>query len=253
MDRIAASGMSALSVWDDTFTVAPKRVERFCDLMIERGLRVAWWCFGRTEWVLKNRRLLPKMARAGLRMMWLGVESGEADVLEGYGRSTPFDRVQEAVRLLAAEGILPTTSFIVGPPDVTEDQLQREQERAAILYDLGTVNVFTLMIPLPGTKLHADLRARGLVASDDLRLYSGTRAVLRYPHVDAARVEGYFYENYRWSILGERFLGSVGRANLWQDHDAPDPPDAAVLQAGFEAEVRRARSLELEALETQHP
>ncbi len=232
----------AVSVWDDTFTVSPQRVEAICDGLIGRGSPATWWCFGRSEWILRNRHLLPKMRRAGLRMMWLGVESTEAGALKDYARPTPFDQSKAAVRILVEEGILPTTSYIVGHPEITRAGLRAEHERSEETFALGSVNVYTIMIPLPGTPMHARLQAEDRLVSTDLRLYGGTRAVVRYRHVEAAEVEDHFYEAYAGSILSERFLTHVGRANLWSQ---ATETRARNLRVEFEAERDRARTLEL--------
>lgn len=240
-------GVRALSLWDDTFTVKPARVRAFCEGLIERRLDVTWWCFGRSEWVGKHQDLLPLMARAGLRMMWLGVESNDPRTLAEYAREKTAGTAEYAVRALVDEGILPTTSFIVGHPDTTADQLEREYARSMSFYDLGSVNVYTLMIPLPGTPMFSRLRADGLLASDDLRLYGGTRAVIDYPHIAREAVEDHFYTAYSNSILGERFLGHVGRVNLWGD-DAIDDARGdlrTALSDGYGREVARMRSLEV--------
>ena len=242
---VTAHGIRALSVWDDTFTVKPARVRAFCEGLIERRLDVTWWCFGRSEWIGKHQDLLPLMARAGLRMMWLGVESSDDQTLAEYARLKTAGTAEYAVQALVSEGVLPTTSFIVGHPDTTPQSLAHEHERSMRFYDLGSVNVYTLMIPLPGTPLFESLRDRQLLATDDLRLYGGTRAVLDYPQIERAAVEEHFYRAYAGSILGDRFLGHVGRVNLWDSGvPASHHPQRDALHAGYQREVQRMRALE---------
>jgi len=249
--RASSDGLTAFSLWDDTFTVSPRRVEAFCDGLIARGLDLSWWCFGRSEWVCDNEALIPKMVRAGMRMMWLGVESSDDGTLDEYGRSRTHGTAPRAVDILVREGALPTTSFIIGHPQVTADSMAREYERSLAISGRGSINVYTLMIPLPGTPMHASLERSGRLLSDDLRLYGGTRAVIRYPHVDPQRVEEHFYRAYHDSILGPRFLERPGRANL--SADGLDPASPARLEAGFEAEVDRMLKLERQTRPSMSP
>ena len=247
-EQIGPDGIRELSFWDDTLTVSASRVRLLCDWLEAHDSQAHWWAFGRSEWLLQHRDLLPVMARAGLKMMWLGVESCRPEHLADYGRSTHLEKARQACQLLLDHGILPTTSFIIGHPDTTRAGLEQEIALSRELFELGAVNVYTLMIPVPGSTIHRRLTAEDRILTHDLRLYAGTRAVIRYRDMESQEVEEVFYQAYKDSILSERHLAHVGRTGMWRQLDRTPADRARILEAGFEEELEVAQSLGAEPL-----
>ena len=90
-----------------------------------RGLGVAWWGEGRIDTMLGfSPATWRAMRDSGLRMVFLGAESGSEETLERMdkgGRLTP-ELTLELVRLMAEHGIVPELSFVLGnPPDPEAD------------------------------------------------------------------------------------------------------------------------------------
>lgn len=241
-------GVDAFSVWDDTFTASAQSVRAICAQIIASGVNIRWWCFGRTEWVVRHPDLLGPLHQAGCRMMWLGVEAAEENQLKGYNKPQAGAHSLRAVELLRDHGIASTTSFIIGNVLDTRDSVRRLIDASQLFAEKGSVNVFTILVPIPGTPLHAELERRGLIQTTDLRLYNGTRAVLKYPNVDPEEVESLFFDAYRDAILGERALRQFGRTNFWDDETAGDEAAFAsyrqTLLEGFDREKQKMLTLE---------
>jgi radical SAM superfamily enzyme YgiQ (UPF0313 family) len=238
---VDATGMRRFSVWDDTFTLSVTRMNTILAALEQRELRVEWWCFGRIEWVNRNRETVERMARNGCKMMWIGVEATDKRDLENWHRTASLDDALNATRVLTDTGIVPTTSYIIGNVEQTRDDIFRTLEHSRRTFDLGAVNVYTLLSPMPGTSIHTDLAGRGLLATTDLRLYNGTRAVVRYPHLDTEFVEETFYDAYRASILSPRFLKQHGRVGF---SNAAATDTKIDWDSGFRKECHRMMTLE---------
>ena len=56
-----------------------QRAREFCELLLDKNLRMTWFCFSRVDTV--TRELLALMKRAGCVSLNFGVESGDAQML----------------------------------------------------------------------------------------------------------------------------------------------------------------------------
>jgi radical SAM superfamily enzyme YgiQ (UPF0313 family) len=134
--------------------------------------------------------LAEAMARGGVKMAFLGIESGDERNLKVLGKSKQSSRTGKVVRALREAGIIVIGGFIVGNPDDREEDV-----RAAYRYvreigvDHGIVQCLT---PYPKTELRRQLLERGLVTNpDDLDRYNGFIPNVRTEHLserDLARV-----------------------------------------------------------------
>jgi radical SAM superfamily enzyme YgiQ (UPF0313 family) len=126
--------------------------------MTERGLRKRWFCQASVN-IADDPEVLQWAARAGCRMIFLGIEAEDADALSevnkrlnlkrGVGAyAAIFDRIHQA-------GIAVLGAFIFGMDGDTPDKLRR---RADFMIDSGVdVMQATVMTPLPGTELFSRL------------------------------------------------------------------------------------------------
>lgn len=243
-------GTRSLSVWDDTFTTSVARVEAFASEIVRRGLDIRWWCFGQAQWVNRNRHLLSALREAGCRMMWIGVESTEADRLAAYGKGIGVQDGPAAVEALVAADILPTTSFILGEPEDGRAGVEARVRQAKSFEDMGAVVVQTLSIPVPGTDRFRQMAAQDRILRQDLRLFSGVRSVVDVPGMSPDEVETVFRDAYLDAILSPRWMNAFGRANLWetagaeQDANGSAPASLQELRESARREFARLQAVE---------
>lgn len=92
------------------------------DEIIARGLEVSFTCFG--HFASAQADHFARMAQAGLRAIFFGIESGCPEVLNrAVGKGLDLARVRETVRAAQAAGIFVVTSMIVPLPFDTEETL----------------------------------------------------------------------------------------------------------------------------------
>jgi anaerobic magnesium-protoporphyrin IX monomethyl ester cyclase len=116
-------GIDAVELNDNNFFVDERRVADFSDRI--KGLQMTWWGEGRVDTLLKYEDASWRVMRnAGLRMIFLGAESGSAETLQRMdkgGRLAP-EMTLELVEKLGGLGIVPELSFVLGnPPDPEAD------------------------------------------------------------------------------------------------------------------------------------
>jgi anaerobic magnesium-protoporphyrin IX monomethyl ester cyclase len=204
-ERVAATvrtyadrwGVDAVEMNDNNFFVHEARTAEFAERI--RDLGVTWWGEGRIDTLLGyDRSSWQAMRDSGLRMVFLGAESGSAETLERMdkGGSVTPEATLEMVDRMRDWGIVPELSFVLGnPPDPEEDSRQtlefiRRLKR--INPDTEIILYLYTPVPLAGT-LYDEARASGFALPSDPRRVglgrvAGFRpAPLRHHPVDPAR------------------------------------------------------------------
>ncbi len=115
--------IDGLELHDMDFFVSEARTAEFSERMIGRGL--SWWGLGRIDTLMSYAdSTWELMRRSGCKMIFVGAESGDDDMLE---RMNKGGRSSTALTLAFVEkmkhyGIVPELSFVMGnPPDPTAD------------------------------------------------------------------------------------------------------------------------------------
>jgi magnesium-protoporphyrin IX monomethyl ester (oxidative) cyclase len=167
-----------LKIWDANFLTNIRRVERICDLMIERGLtNFRIMTETRARDVVRAEPILDKLHKAGLRKVGLGIESPNPETLEKMNKRNTFDDVSRAIELLKSKGIGVDGYFIVGHHSETEADTMVYPEVAR---SLGLRNtLFFAMTPYPGTKIFEEYRSQGNITSYDWDLYNNFCPVVK--------------------------------------------------------------------------
>jgi len=178
-------GFRAVCFMDDNFTFSPRRVEAICDGILSKGLDVRWWCFSRVDTIARHPDMVRRMAEAGGRSIFIGVESPTARVLERFGKGIGPDQARKAVSFLKQNGFEVLASYILGAPEETRGDL-RTTIRFARELDTHTAQ-FTLLTPYPGTALYDDLRDR--IRERNWRKYDSIHAVFEHPSISRLELQ----------------------------------------------------------------
>jgi len=99
VDEIEASPAKMIMFADDNFFVLPERVERMCDLLIQRRIDKLYFANARIE-LAHYQRMLEKAWRAGFRMILLGLESANDRTLAQLHKGFTTRQVREAFTVL---------------------------------------------------------------------------------------------------------------------------------------------------------
>ena len=151
IEGLVRLGVRNVRFMDDTFTVQRQRVEKLCAWLAEHHPDVRWTALTRLDRV--DRELAATMARGGCRRLYVGIESGEPERLEAWGKGISVEQIEAGAAAARAAGIELSGFFIVGAPDETEDEVRRSADFAARL-KLDFVIVTRLQY-WPGTRLTA--------------------------------------------------------------------------------------------------
>jgi radical SAM superfamily enzyme YgiQ (UPF0313 family) len=209
---------------DDNLFGSPRFAAALCDGM--RGMGRVWQAAG-TLTAIEQPGLLEKAAAAGLRSLFVGLESLSAANLRAQhklqgtrdhgGIGDPRLRYEAAVRRLHDLGIMVNASFVFGL-DEDDESVFAATVDWAVSQGIETAT-FHILTPYPGTVLHRRLESQGRITSTDWDRYDTRHAVFAPARLSAAALEeGYrraYRDFYSWaSILRAGRVADGPRARL---------------------------------------
>ncbi len=153
---------------DDNLTLDLKRFEAVCDGIIERNIHIGWETPNGVRADCLNLELLKKMKRSGAKSIFVGVESGDQQILDSViCKSLDLSRVVEFAKNAKEIGLKPGAFYIIGFPGETKENMQRTVNFALELkrkYDVG-MHLFAAT-PSYGTRLYEECKAKGYLPAD---------------------------------------------------------------------------------------
>ncbi len=188
-------GFRAFAFIDDNFTLDPRRVVAFTEELDRRRLDIIWWCFSRVDTIVKNEEMVARMAEAGARRVFMGLESGSQEVLNRYGKGIATYQQEEAISILRRHGIETHGGFILGHPEETKETIKRTIDTAVRLNPYCAQ--FSMLTPYPGTKLYNDARRENRLLHRQWQYYDGLHSVVRTDLLTPDELQGMLSRAYR--------------------------------------------------------
>ena len=144
-------GVRHLKIMDELFVSNNhKRIEEFCNALIERDYNLNMWCFARTDTV--NPNLLNLLKRAGMHWMAYGFESIHQDSVTDQRKGSKVSEYEKIIRWTKEAGIAIIADFIAG---FWEDDYTRLEATYEFMcrQNFEFINLYPLFA-YPGTPLY---------------------------------------------------------------------------------------------------
>lgn len=192
----AQIGMSYFSLTHDNFTTSPKYNRKFCQWFLENNPEgFTWNASARTDTVTVDD--LDLMQRAGCRSLFFGVDSGSKRIQDIIDKHLDLEEFKTILRESVKRGISAITSFIIGFPEETEEEVNATLSLALWSKFNGASEVqLHRLSPLSSTKVYAqyfkDLQFSPVV-SDISFIVFPTEKILERIH-DHPRLFSSFFE-----------------------------------------------------------
>ena len=170
----------AVAFMDDNFTLNPERVIQICDGIIERGYDLKFWNFSRIDTIVNNPTMVAKMALAGSKIVYLGIESDNKETLNSLGKRSSILDVEKAINLLRKNNIEIYGSFIIGNINESASDVNKTITMA-IKLDTNIAQ-FSILTPYPGTVLYHKLKDR--IFTKKWKFFDGLHLVFKHPHIN---------------------------------------------------------------------
>lgn len=132
---------------DNTFNTNLRRLEEFCDILIEKNLQILWSASIRIDIVTYDLAL--KMKKSGCFNVAIGIESANNFILEKIGKKTTIEKIAEGIRIIKSVGIEIMSQYVIGSP---YDTLETIKESVSFAKNSGCdyANFYTVL-PFKGT------------------------------------------------------------------------------------------------------
>jgi len=192
---------------DDTFTDDLPRAEAIARRLGDLG--VTWSCNAKAN---VPRETLEVLRDNGLRLLLVGYESGDQQILNNVKKGVRLDIARRFTRDCHDLGITIHGTFILGLPGETRETIA-QTARFAVEIDPHTIQV-SIAAPYPGTALYQQAREAGWL-QDEHTLIDGTGrqvSAIAYPHLGSDEISRsvetlyrrfYFRPTKIASLLGE--------------------------------------------------
>ncbi|WP_405573844.1 B12-binding domain-containing radical SAM protein [Winogradskyella sp. Asnod2-B02-A] len=135
--------IDAIEFHDNNFFTSKKRVLEFSKLVIHDEIQ--WWGEGRIDTLNKySDEELQLMRKAGCKMIFLGAETGNDEVLKqmNKGGTQSGQMIKDFVLRMKKADIIPELSFVLGMPADTEAQVYKQ-----ILWDINFIKEIKAINP----------------------------------------------------------------------------------------------------------
>lgn len=177
-ERIAADlrsfktrfGIDAVEFHDNNFFTSRNRVVEFAREIEDLG--ISWWGEGRIDTINKySDDDLRLMRKAGLKMIFLGAETGNDTILKQMdkGGTQTGQQIRDFAGRLRRFDIIPEYSFVLGLPGKNETEVTRQiEEDIRFIKDIKKINPDTEIIiyvyspvPTEGSELYEQITREG--------------------------------------------------------------------------------------------
>jgi radical SAM superfamily enzyme YgiQ (UPF0313 family) len=138
---------------DDLFAPNRERVAQVCDALLDSGLDLIWSCDMRTDGCTEE--ILQRMYEAGCRWIFFGIESGSDKRQKTIRKKLDTAEIETVLALCARIGIWTTTSFVIGFPDETVEELKQTLELVRRVK--SDVKLAALYGPMPESEMYKEL------------------------------------------------------------------------------------------------
>ena len=171
---VGEHAIDAIEFDDNNFFTAESRVAEFCQGLIERQLKISWWGEARIDTMMKySDETWALMRDAGLKMVFLGAESGSDKTLKrmNKGGKASTQKTLDIAQKTAHYGITPEMSFVMGNPPSPERDTQATIDfiRKVKRVNSATEIIMYMYTPVPlAGELYEQAKAEGFAFPESL-------------------------------------------------------------------------------------
>lgn len=214
-------GLREIFFDDDTFNYQKARTLELCAKL--KPLNFTWSCTSR---VTTDYDTLKAMKDAGCRLLIVGYESGDQQILKNIKKGATIDMARRFTANCKKLGLTIHGDFIVGLPGETPETIRKSIDFAKEL-DVETIQV-SIGHPFPGTEFYDHVKKNGLITIDEVMADEAGHQLpnYQYPGLDRAELvdwverfygEFYFRPKVALRLVAKAFFNNTERKRLYKE------------------------------------
>ena len=155
-------GVRHINIYDDLFTANRRRISELCERLISNPLGTQFNCAVRVGHT--DDALLKMLKAAGCLMVSVGIETGDADLMDTHKPGVHLEEVRDTVQRIRQSGLRAKGLFMMGLPGETAASIRKTSDLALSL-DLDDMNM-SKFTPFPGAPVWRTIRESGRLDED---------------------------------------------------------------------------------------
>ncbi len=205
---------------DDTFNYRKERTIELCNKL--KTLNFTWSCTSR---VTTDYDTLKAMKDAGCRLLIVGYESGDPQILKNIKKGATIDMAERFTANCKKLGLVVHGDFIVGLPGESRESIRKTIDFAKKL-DNETIQV-SIAHPYPGTEFYDYAKKNDLLSIGNMTDEAGHQLPkVIYPGLDEAELvewverfygEYYFRPHAIWRVVRKAIFNNADRRRLTKE------------------------------------
>lgn len=213
-------GLKEVFFDDDTFNYQKARTIALCNKLKEA--KMTWSCTSR---VTTDYETLKAMKEAGCRLLIVGYESGDQQILKNIKKGATIEMAQRFTENCKKLDLLIHGDYIIGLPGETRETIRRTIDFAKRM-DTETIQV-SIAHPYPGTEFYDYVKRNNLITRDSMTDESGHQLPnIIYPGLDRAELvdwvekfygEYYFRPRVVWRVVSKALFNNSERKRLYKE------------------------------------
>ncbi len=214
-------GLKEIFFDDDTFNYQKARTIELCSKL--KHLKFTWSCTSR---VTTDYDTLKAMKDAGCRLLIVGYESGDQQILKNIKKGATIDMARRFTANCKKLGLVIHGDFIVGLPGESHETIRKSIDFAKEL-DVDTIQV-SIGHPFPGTEFYDHVKKNGLITIDEVMTDDVGHQLpnYSYPGLDRGELvdwverfygEFYFRPKVVFRLVGKALFHNDERKRLYKE------------------------------------
>jgi radical SAM superfamily enzyme YgiQ (UPF0313 family) len=200
IEYLVSRGVNVIKFVDDEFTLDRERIEKLCDEIIKRKIKIKWIAQGRVGNL--DRKIIKKMKMAGCSTLCFGVESGSDRILKLLKKDQTTEQIKKIFKLCKEYGILTVAYFLIGCPTETKEEILQTYKLCKEINPIMIQVAF--FTPYPGSPYYEKINSNERPSFDKFSHYNAIACNLSNVNSrELLKMQKRFYT--RW-LLDFRFL-----------------------------------------------
>ena len=163
-------GINKVNFDDDTFGISKKNIKTINNLMHDELPNMTYTCETVVQ-LAKDENVVKDMKHGGCTGVFVGIESGNNEMLKKIKKTQTTDESIQAMRNLQKHGIESHAFIMVGFPSETEETFKETMDFIPKLKPDSII--FSIFTPYPGSDIYNECKDEGIIEGEfDLAIYN---------------------------------------------------------------------------------